>query len=155
MELQVIRKRGERHGGKWDHAKAAVLFCVFIRKFFVKLTVLPCITPICTLLCINASSSPSLLFLQYHQPHCLVQHSCYILYHIYDLPALGDFTLACRVLPAQLGTHTLNLHFCWHRWEKEKPISGCFLFTQCFAILPLSRQKKSVNHKLKIEFSLK
>lgn len=125
--IESNRKMGGKAWGRlWPCQSCCTVVCGFIRKLFGKLTLLPYITLIRTLLCINASSSPSLLFLQYPQPDYLVQCSCYVLYHSYDL---GDFTLACRFLPAQLGTHTLNLPFYWHRWEKEKPISDYVSWT--------------------------
>lgn len=55
-----------------------------------KMRMLPCIKIICTLLCINASSSPSLVFLQCPQPPWC---SAAPMYCNVPLSALRDFTL--------------------------------------------------------------
>lgn len=121
--IESNRKMGGKpQGTLWPCQKYCTVLCVFIRKLFGKMTVLPYITSIYNLFCINASPSPSLLSpASSARLPAAVQLLCTIsqawfacsrgLYHSMQC-------FACSVV-----THALNLPFYWHRWEKEKPVS--------------------------------
>lgn len=149
MEMKVIEKWGESHGGDCYQAKSAVWYGMFLLENY--LVSIQCYHTVLhfALYCTLMLSPHPLLFFQHPQPDCC---SAAAMSYITAMICLLQGTLLCSFFPAHLRVYTLYLPFCWHRWEKEKPISACFLNIQGYPILSPSGYKKSVNQILNINF---
>lgn len=156
-ELKVIGKQGERQG-ETDYAKAAVL-CGIIRKNVGKLIVLPYFTLICTLLCINAYSSPQpppppLSPVSSARLSGVLQLLCTIL--LLWFACSKGFYPGVQAFACSAGNLHSKPSFLLAQMGKGKTyFCVCFLKTQSFPMSLPSRYEKLVNSMLNIEFSLK